>query len=118
MRETRLSHDILEHPTPWIKYTLTPNFLVRLEAVKQIKAQKHHLGGELNPVLQSSFSAPQVVTQPRDDLSGMQPAADIFSVSDASMPFADGGQNATTPSSLMAELTSWGEFDSLVSYRA
>lgn len=27
------------------------------------------------------------------------------------------GQNSTTPSSLMAELTSWGEFDSLVSAR-
>jgi hypothetical protein len=38
--------------------------------------------------------------------------ADIFSGSEPTM--LGDSQNATTPSSLMAELTSWGEFDSLV----
>ena len=44
---------------------------------------------------------------------GVQPVVgSMFSASDSTM-FGD-GQHSTTPSSLMAELTSWGEFDSLV----
>ncbi|KAN0096685.1 Fungal specific transcription factor domain containing protein [Hyaloscypha variabilis] len=100
------------------RYTVVLEEL-RLEAIKQTQNPAHQLGNELNSAVQSNFSAPQAVMQPSQIAPGgingttMQSPVNMFSASDATMQLGD-GPNSTTPSSLMAELTSWGEFDSLV----
>jgi hypothetical protein len=99
------------------RYTVVLEEL-RMEAIKQTQRPESQTGNELNSILESSFLAPQADMGPSQSLGpdgsnqdAMQPPVGIFS--DPAI-FGD-GQNATTPSSLMAELTSWGEFDSLVS---
>lgn len=49
-----------------------------------------------------------------DDQDPTQASVDMFSVADSEA--FNNGPNSMTPSSLIAELTSWGEFDSLVSW--
>lgn len=98
------------------RYTVVLEEL-RLEALKQTQRP----AGVPNPSLGlrlPTFSAPEAVMHEASsnvsnlvDQSGAQLPADMFSNSDATMFEA---QTGTTPSSMMAELTSWGEFDSLV----
>lgn len=95
---------------------------LRLEAVR--KPQQHlefsntNSGGEL---LQRELTVPSTTLQlgGSDHLNSLQ-RQELSFAGDISSDFASGtilgdSQSATTPSSLMADLTSWGEFDSLVS---
>lgn len=91
---------------------------LRLEALKQVE----HLGDsqDRNSGLrvQSGLTAPGAATHEAHTglantggRSGMREMGEMFSNSDATI-FE--GQSDATPSSLMAELTGWGDFDSLV----
>ena len=95
---------------------------LRLEAVKQTETNR-----DAQNQAPRMSSLPQVGQMfPGAAIDGYQPAsgndngASDFDL--ATNLYTNGheagpseGQNSTTPSSLMAELTSWGEFDSLVS---
>lgn len=91
---------------------------LQLEAVRQTSPQKpqnqsHRRGSipQARPVvLGTVMEAFQPLPSNGNQSSNFDLPNNIF----AEVGFGD-GQNATTPSSLMAELTSWGEFDSLVS---
>lgn len=89
---------------------------LRLEALKQIQlypVQQQHRGSNVDLTMQPGGFTPQNSMQLGPDPNGYSHTGDMFTGSDANM-FGE-GPSATTPSSLMAELTSWGEFDSLVS---
>jgi hypothetical protein len=91
---------------------------LRLEAVKQVEDQSVLQNGNPNLRGQSILNAPEAVMHEShtgvmrsDNRNGSQPPGEILSGSEATI-FE--GPTGTTPSSLMAELTGWGEFDSLV----
>jgi hypothetical protein len=94
---------------------------LRLEAVKQTQRQPEyqHANLEIASTLQQNPTVPQASTYPgqANNMNGPQVpvslTGDMFSNNSDRTMFGD-GQNATTPSSLMADLTSWGGFDSLV----
>ncbi|TVY51141.1 Activator of stress genes 1 [Lachnellula cervina] len=95
---------------------------LRLEAVKQ--TQQHLESQNANSdmtstlqrdtrVFQASTYSGQMNGANQPPLPGSAVTGDLFpDISDGTM--FGGAQNVTTPSSLMADLTSWGEFDSLV----
>jgi hypothetical protein len=94
---------------------------LRLEAVRkpqQFWETPHStLGGGF---LQSGSTAPPTTLRlgHSDNLNSMQRrepslVGDVLDYTNGTIP--GDSQNVTTPSSLMADLTSWGEFDSLVS---
>ena len=90
---------------------------LRLEALKQTQQQLSQTRSPLTnvAVLPVSF-APQATTQQighpnSNDQRGFPSSNDIFQTSEGNSMDGPGG---TTPSSLMADLTSWGEFDHLV----
>lgn len=94
---------------------------LRLEAVKQAQPQPENQNGNSILRVQSGFAAPEAVMHEAhpsiinsDNQNGPQTIGELFSNSDATILE---GQTGTTPSSLMAELTSWGDFDSLVRTR-
>jgi hypothetical protein len=106
------------------RYTVVLEEL-RLEAVKQTQLQ-HELHNR-NRMNMSSILQPTIPDSQLDsrdvalnngtngnDQDGTQASVDMFSVADSEA--FNIGPNSTTPSSLIAELTSWGEFDSLVSW--
>lgn len=106
------------------RYTVVLEEL-RLEAVKQTRLQHEFYGRNrmnMSSILQPAISDSQVdiregaVNNYVDSNSqdGLQISVDIFSPGD-SEAFIN-GTNSATPSSFIAELTSWGEFDSLVSW--
>ena len=88
-----------------------------MEALKQIQQypvqQTQQRGSNAGLIMQPGSYQAQPPTQMSPDQNGYVHTGDMFSGSDGNM-FGE-GPGATTPSSLMAELTSWGEFDSLVS---
>lgn len=94
---------------------------LRLEAINQ--TQRHlelHSKNQIDSTLQSSIPGPHLDVQQDQpsDLGvsrepGLQAAASTFPSPDPSA--FDNDPNSTTASSLIAEMTSWGEFDSLVS---
>ena len=96
---------------------------LRLEAVKQTETTRD--AQNQAPRMSSLSQVGQLF--PTTAIDGYQPAhpGNVNGASEfdlATNLYANGheagpveGQNSTTPSSLMAELTSWGEFDSLVS---
>ena len=87
---------------------------LRLEALKQIQqypVYQQHKGPHEDLILQPGTFPQQNSVQMSPDQNGYSHAGDVFS--DGNIFGED--PNATTPNSLMAELTSWGEFDSLVS---
>jgi hypothetical protein len=103
------------------RYTVVLEEL-RLEAIKQTQRQQvSHSRTHINSILQSDIPGPRLNTQSghsnalgESSQDGLQISLDIFPMSD---PTAfNSGPNSATPSSLIAELTSWGEFDSLVSF--
>lgn len=83
---------------------------LRLEAVKttQRPTETHHGNFDITSTLQQSSAQPEE----SDGLSGQPQAgfADMF----PNDQLSGVGQNDATPASFMADLTSWGEFDSLV----
>lgn len=88
---------------------------LRLEALKQTQVPQqytviNHRGSNAGLPTQASYQTPLQISP---DQSGYHYSGDMFSGTEANM--LPEGPGATTPSSLMAELTSWGEFDSLVS---
>ena len=95
---------------------------LRFEAVKQTQQQVESQNGNSDmastlqrdsTVIQASTYSGQMNSANQPPLPGSAVAGDLFpDISDGTM--FGGAQNATTPSSLMADLTSWGEFDSLV----
>ena len=93
---------------------------LRIEAIKQTQRQQEaHNRAHINFIVQSDVPAPQLHTQSGESIvvsesnpDRLQGSVDMFPLSD---PAAfNNGPNSATPSSLIAELTSWGEFDSLV----
>lgn len=87
---------------------------LRLEAAKQTQHQPE----SRNMRVQSSFTAPEAVMHEApsgimqsNNHNESQGMGELFSSSDVTILE---GPTGTTPSSLMAELTSWGDFDSLV----
>jgi hypothetical protein len=91
---------------------------LRLEALKQVRHPPDFQNGNSDMIISSGFPAPGLVTHQAhagignpSGLVGMQQMGEMFSSSDATM-FE--GQSGSTPSSLMAELTGWGDFDSLL----
>jgi len=95
---------------------------LRLEAVKQTQRQPESRNGnlEIASTLQRNSTIPQASTYPgqaipmnEPQLPGSSLTGAMFSNNSDGTMFGD-SQYATTPSSLMADLTSWGEFDSLV----
>jgi hypothetical protein len=103
------------------RYTVVLEEL-RLEAIKQTQRQQEetHSRTHINSILQSDIADPRLNTQSgqsnalgENNQDGLRISLDMFPMSD---PAAfNNGPNSATPSSLIAELTSWGEFDSLVS---
>ncbi|TVY36562.1 D-galactonate dehydratase [Lachnellula occidentalis] len=95
---------------------------LRLEAVKQTQQQveSQNANSDMASMLQRNSAVFQASTYSgqmsganQPPLPGSAVAGDLFpDISDGTM--FGGAQNVTTPSSLMADLTSWGEFDSLV----
>lgn len=92
---------------------------LRIEAIKQTQRQQEvHNRAHINSIVQSDVPTPQLHTQSGESIvvsesnpDGLQGSVDMFPLSD---PAAfNNGPNSATPSSLIAELTSWGEFDSL-----
>ena len=97
---------------------------LRLEAVKQTQTQRQpetqHANLEIASTLERNSTVLQAPTYPGqgNNINGPQVSessltSNIFSNNSDGTIFGD-GQNVTTPSSLIADLTSWGEFDSLV----
>jgi hypothetical protein len=94
---------------------------LRLEAVKQVQRQPESRSSQnvnLNLRVQSSFTAPEAVMQEAqpgiihsDNHNEPHAMGELFSNSQTTV-FE--GPTGSTPTSLMAELTSWGDFDSLV----
>jgi hypothetical protein len=94
---------------------------LRLEAVKQVQHRPESRNWNPDLRVQSGLTAPEAVMhEPQPGIidasgpNGVQELGEMFSTSDATI-FE--GQSGTTPSSLMAELTGWGDFDSLVRTR-
>lgn len=95
---------------------------LRLEAVKQTQRQQEfHAKSHINltSILEQNIPNPQLHLQhwqfghDSNSQDRSQVSIDEFQISDPSA--LNNGANSGTPSSLIAELTSWGEFDSLVS---
>lgn len=96
---------------------------LRLEAVKQTEttrvAQNQSLRMNSIPQAGQAFSSSAINGYEAnqlgncDGVSDFDLATNLYGNGNEAAPGE--GQNSTTPSSLMAELTSWGEFDSLVS---
>jgi hypothetical protein len=85
---------------------------LRLEAIKQIQQQLEPQDrSAMNSTLRTNFSDTQLDIQHGQD--AIDVPVDMFQMSGSAMFHS--GPNETAPSSLRAELTSWGEFDSLVS---
>jgi hypothetical protein len=91
---------------------------LRLEAVKQVQHQKEIQNEDSNVRMQPNFTVPEaIMNQDNTNIAqshnpiGAQVMGELFSNSDASV-FE--GPTGTTPPSLIADLTSWSDFDSLV----
>jgi hypothetical protein len=91
---------------------------LRLEALKQVEHPGDAQDRDSSLRVQSALTAPEAAMHETHaglantgDQSGVREMGEMFSNSDA---IIFDGQSGATPSSLMAELTGWGDFDSLV----
>ena len=93
---------------------------LRIEAIKQTQRQQEvQSSAHINSIIQSDIPGPQLNAQSGQSITvsgsnpnGLQGSVDMFPLPDPAT--FNNGPNSATPSSLIAELTSWGEFDSLV----